>query len=164
MSYGFPEKQQSRPRGGGGRFFFFIILAVGAFILFSNRLGPVKNGDQGNGQKIPGRLDPYSDDERQITMDDLLENKSNSSKSSSNDWSMDEVETTDGSSRRTNPIVGTENKSTQKGDWSLDEVDTNPKPKSDGFKFSDPTNNQAAPKKTQKGDWEIEEGKGSDNN
>ena len=159
MNYGFPETQQSRPRGGGGRIFFFIILAIGAFLLFSNRPGPVQNGDQGN-QKIPGRLDPLEDD-RQLTMDDLLENKGKTSKSS-DDWSMDEVEISNRARQSTNPTVDSTNKSTQKDDWSMGEVDTNPKPKSDGFKFSQPQGNQAAPKKTQKGDWEMEEGAGSD--
>ena len=173
MSYGFPEKQQNRPRAGGGRFFFFIILAVGAFILLSNRPG-LQNGGQQNGQKIPGPLDQFPEDDTQLTIDDLLENK-NQNRQSSDDWNMGEVETTDSRSAsgaakpasntsiNLEPTSDPKNKTTRKGDWSTGEVDTDPKPKSDGFKFSNPSENQELPEKTTNGDWEMKEGKGSDN-
>lgn len=157
MSYGFPEKQKSRPRGGGGCLFFLIVIGIGAFLLMGQRGQQAPN--QGN--KIPGTTRPLDhEDDRGLTMDDLRERSND--KVSSDGWSIEEVESggrSDAASSNPRP----DSKSTEKNGWSIGEVDTNPKkPANDGFKFSTGQEKSTNQKKTTKGDWSIEETEGSD--
>ena len=155
MSYGFPETQNSRPRGGGGCIFFLIVIGIGAFLLMGQRGQP----EPRQGNKIPGTNRPLDfEGDRGLTMDDLRSDD----KAASEGWSLDDVDTAGrGSAAQTNTIPN--NKSTEKNGWSMGEVDTDPKkPASSGFKFSTGQESKTEQKQTTKGDWSMGEQEGVD--
>ena len=172
MSYGFPSEQPRRRKGGG--MFFLMILAIGAFLIFSDRGVPPKPaGDifAPPGSNSDRELDADGEYNRQ--REEILGDKndftkgqrmpSTGSSGAASGWSIEDVanqKTTSGG-RKTQPSK------TQKGDWAIEEVDseenknqfrfsekkTTDSLKTEDWSIEEVDNNQ----KTESGDWTIEE-------